>query len=88
MKNEIQDLGNGMIDTHEFPEKTKDEIKKNAIRFELVEANNQVTFGSGFLCKIYINNNKNFPMPVLITCYHLLNKYYLKIFIIYILVIF
>ena len=79
MKNEIQDLGNGMIDTHEFPEKTKDEIKKNAIRFELVEANNQVTFGSGFLCKIYINyNNKYSPMPVLITCHHILNEYYLK----------
>ena len=33
-------------------------------------------FGTGFLCKIYIDNNN--AMPVLITCYHVLNADYFK----------
>ena len=73
-----EDLSNGMIDINEFPDKTNDEIKKNAIRFEINLGNNNIIFGSGFLCKIYINDNINYPMPVLITCYHLLKEKYLK----------
>ena len=73
-----EDLSNGMIDINEFPDKTNDEIKKNAIRFEIKDENNETSFGSGFLCKIYINDNINYPMPVLITCYHLLKEKYLK----------
>jgi hypothetical protein len=73
-----EDLSNGMIDINEFPDKTNDEIKKNAIRFEINLGNNNIIFGSGFLCKIYINDNINYPMPVLITCYHLLKENYLE----------
>jgi len=31
-------------------------------------------FGSGFFCKIPITDNNNILLPVLITCYHVLNK--------------
>ena len=55
-----QDLSNGMIVVNEFPDKTNDEIKKNAIRFEINRGNNNIIFGSGFLCKIYINDNINY----------------------------
>ena len=57
-----------IIDIGEFTEKTKD-IKQNIIR---ITVGNDIS--SGFLCKIYINND---PIPVLITCYHVLNKDYI-----------
>ena len=41
-----EDLSNGMIDINEFPDKTNDEIKKNAIRFEIKNENNETSFGS------------------------------------------
>ena len=62
-------------------EKLTDERKKNIIRFELpVQEDDELKpcFGSGCLCKIYIYKN---PMPVLITCYHVLNDdNYFKIY--------
>ena len=60
-----------IIDVMDFPEKTKD-IKQNVLR--IIKGDET---GSGFLCKIYINDN---PMPVLITCYHVLNEEYIKNF--------
>ena len=60
-----------IIDVIEFPEKTED-TKQNILR--LIVGDN--TIGSGFLCKIYIE--KDYPMPVLITCYHVINKDYIK----------
>ena len=73
-----KDLSNGMIDIIEFREKTNDEIKKNAISFEIKDGKIKTISGSGFLCKIYIDDNINKPMPVLITCHHLLKEKYLK----------
>ena len=58
-----------IIDVIEFPEKTKD-IKQNIVRIIIGD-----DISSGFFCKIYINDN---PMPVLITCYHVLNEEYIK----------
>jgi surface protein len=46
------------------------EVMSNICRFEYT-IENKLTTGTGFLCKIdYLNNTK---MPVLITCYHLLD---------------
>ena len=64
IKNDSKEI----IDVEELIEKTKD-IKQNIIRITI--GNN---ISSGFLCKIYINNN---PMPALITCYHVLNEDYI-----------
>ena len=74
MTEEEKEFNNEIINSNEFIyEKLIDERKKNIIRFELpVQEDDELKpcFGSGSLCKIYINNN---PMPVLITCYHVLN---------------
>ena len=64
IKNDSKEI----IDVEELIEKTKD-IKQNIIRITI---GNDIS--SGFLCKIYINNN---PMPALITCYHVLNEDYI-----------
>ena len=58
-----------IIDLEELIEKTKD-IKQNILRIIIGES-----ISSGFLCKIYINNN---PFPVLITCYHVINEDYIN----------
>jgi len=48
----------------------KEKVMSNICRFEY-RLKNKLSTGTGFLCKIdYFNNSK---MPVLITCYHLLN---------------
>ena len=60
-----------IIDVIEFPEKTED-AKQNILR--LIVGNNAI--GSGFLCKIYIEEDK--PMPALITCYHVVDENYMK----------
>ena len=64
IKNDSKEI----IDVEELIEKTKD-IKQNIIRITI---GNDIS--SGFLCKIYINNN---PMPALITCYHVIKEDYI-----------
>lgn len=71
MSEQSQNFNNEIIDVNEFNEKLTDERKKNIIRIELPEEK----FASGFLCKVSIGD---ILMPVLITCYHVLNEDYLK----------
>ena len=71
-----QNFNNEIIDVNEFDEKLTDDLKKNVIRIEISDGKFQRN-ASGFLSKIYVNNN---PMPVLITCYHVLNEDFFKKF--------
>ena len=65
-------LNKGIINLKEIKEKLTEDVTKNAVRLEVGKG-----VGSGFFCKIYINNN--IIMPALITCYHVLNEDYIKI---------
>ena len=69
-------FNNEIIDVNELEQKVTDDVKKNVIRFEISGGNIQ-RLASGFLCKIYVNN---MPIPVLITCYHVLNEEFFKRF--------
>ena len=69
MSEETKDLNNEIININELIEKTND-VKNSVVR--LIIGND---IGSGFFCKIYINNN---PMPALITCYHIINSDYIE----------
>ena len=69
-------FNNEIIDVNELEQKVTDDVKKNVIRFEISGGNIQ-RLASGFLCKIYVNN---IPIPVLITCYHVLNEEFFKRF--------
>ena len=60
---------NDIIDVQNLKEKTKGFI--NNIRINAGDA-----LATGFLCKIYIENDK--PMPSLITCYHAIDEDYIK----------
>ena len=71
MSGETKDLNNEIININELIETTYD-VKNSVVRLNI---GNDI--GSGFFCKIYINNN---PMPALITCYHLLKSDYIKEF--------
>ena len=71
-----QNFNNEIIDLNEFDEKLTDDLKKNVIRIEISDGKFQRN-ASGFLSKIYVNNN---PMPILITCYHVLNEDFFKKF--------
>ena len=65
-------LNKGIINLKEISEKLAEDVTKNAVRRVIGNG-----VGSGFFCKIYINNN--IIMPALITCYHVLNEDYIKI---------
>ena len=63
-------LNNGIINIPELEEKIYG-VNVSVIRLNIGDGD----IGSGFLCKIYINNE---PMPVLITCYHIISDEYIK----------
>ena len=69
MSKETKDLNNDIININELIEKTY-YVKNSVVRLNI---GNDI--GSGFFCKIYINNN---PMPVLITCYHIIDSDYIE----------
>ena len=72
---EEEDLDNENYKIIELKEKIRDKIIKNICKFKYKVGNDE-TEGTGFLCKInYINNDM---MPVLITCYHLLEAAFLE----------
>lgn len=74
MEGNTKGFNNEIINVNDFLQKLTEESKKNVVRIQF--GNEMISeFGTGFLCKIYINNN---PMPVLITCYHVLNEDYFK----------
>jgi len=64
-----KEMNKEIFDIEELTERTKD-IKQNILKIEIANG-----YGTGFLCKIYINDK---PMPVLITCYHVVNQEYIK----------
>ena len=69
MLEESKGFNNEIFDVIDIFEKLTDKVKKNIIRINFYEEEKE-TVATGFLCKIYINDN---PMPVIITCYHVLN---------------
>ena len=71
MEDEEKDFNNEFFDLKELPEKLTNDFQKNAIKILLGDS-----FGTGFFCIIYLDNNK--PMPVLFTCYHVLNEDYIE----------
>ena len=72
---EEEDLDNENYKIIELKEKIRDKIIKNICKFKYKVGNDEIE-GTGFLCKInYINNDM---MPVLITCYHLLEAAFLE----------
>ena len=71
MEDEEKDFNNEFFDLKELPEKLTNDFQKYAIKILLGDS-----FGTGFFCIIYLDNNK--PMPVLFTCYHVLNEDYIE----------
>ena len=63
------ELDNENYNVKELEKIIKEKIIKNIYKFKYT-VNGKETQGTGFLCKINFINNSN--MPVLITCYHLL----------------
>ena len=64
-------LNNEIINANDINKRLCDERKKNIVKFKFEFEEDSEIEGSGFLCKININNN---PMPVLITCNHCINS--------------
>ena len=64
-----KEMNKEIFDIEELTERTKD-IKQNILKIEIANG-----YGTGFLCKIYIDDK---PIPVLITCYHVINQEYIK----------
>ena len=64
-----KEMNKEIFDIEEVTARTKD-IKQNILKIEIANG-----YGTGFLCKIYVNDK---PIPVLITCYHVINQEYIK----------
>ena len=64
-----KEMNKEIFDIEEVIARTKD-IKQNILKIEITNG-----YGTGFLCKIYVNDK---PIPVLITCYHVINQEYIK----------
>ena len=71
MDAEQVELNNENFNVKELNKIIKDKMIKNICKFQY-KIDNKETQGTGFLCKINLINN--IPMPVLITCEHVLNK--------------
>ena len=64
-----KEMNKEIFDIEELTARTK-YIKQNILKIEIANG-----YGTGFLCKIYVNDK---PIPVLITCYHVINQEYIK----------
>jgi len=66
MFKQTPDFNKEIINVNNFSEKLTEDSKKNVVKLTL--GNN---LGTGFFCKIFLNNN---PMPALVTCIMYLMK--------------
>ena len=74
MEVEDEELNNETLNVFELEKIINDKIIKNICKFKIKTV--KESQGTGFLCKInFINNN---PMPALITCYHLLEQFFVS----------
>ena len=73
--NNINNLDGVFLQVELFNEILDNKTKNNTVRFELCEGNN-ISYGSGFFCKIFTRKLSKFP--VLITCHHLIDEEYIN----------
>ena len=72
---EDQYFNDKIINLNDLDEKTPQQVRRNITLLDLLETNRHC--GSGFLCKICVDDNDN-KLPVLITCHHLIEKNYFE----------